>query len=146
MTPVNHTAQRILEHLVDGLRRPGQAKRIDNAAGTYTAVSVECIGRDRFSVAHYGEQNGDLMSDPEMTFWRGPSGLFYATSWRNDYVGSYREAVTSFNDRDQPARVCPREQREQASFAGTWMRNIRTQQQLAIPLRDPNRRLVGYLR
>ena len=42
----------------------------------------------RFSVAHYGEQNGDAMRDPEMCFELGFAGgahldPFY---WRNDYV------------------------------------------------------------
>jgi hypothetical protein len=47
-------------------------------------------GLPTISVAHYGEQNGDLMRDPEMIFEAEEFGEemnlvpFY---WRNDYVG-----------------------------------------------------------
>src|SRR5580658_278243 len=49
------------------------------------------LGLAAISVAHYGEQNGDLMRDPEMCFELSkPVGgeltpdPFY---WRNDYLG-----------------------------------------------------------
>jgi hypothetical protein len=49
------------------------------------------MGLRAISVAHYGEQNGDLMRDPEMCFelslpFGGKLTLdpFY---WRNDYLG-----------------------------------------------------------
>jgi len=47
-------------------------KKIDNAEGTIMALHVECIGKCNlgsiFSLAHYYEQHGDLMRDPEMLF------------------------------------------------------------------------------
>jgi len=43
------------------------------------------------SIAHYGEQNGDLMRDPEMCFELakpvGSTIIFDPYYWRNDYVG-----------------------------------------------------------
>ncbi len=47
------------------------------------------MGLPAISVAHYGEQNGDLMRDPEMCFKLGLAGgphlnPFY---FRNDYMG-----------------------------------------------------------
>ena len=49
-----------------------QITKIDNSDGTYMPVHIELIGRidkyDFFSLAHYGQQNGDAMRDPEMLF------------------------------------------------------------------------------
>jgi hypothetical protein len=69
--------------------------RIENPP--YMALVIEAasepgpLGFTAISVAHYGEQNGDLMRDPEMCFELSkPIGSkltldpFY---WRNDYLG-----------------------------------------------------------
>ena len=69
--------------------------RIENPP--YMALVIEAapepgpLGFTAISVAHYGEQNGDLMCDPEMCFELSkPIGSkltldpFY---WRNDYLG-----------------------------------------------------------
>ena len=49
-----------------------QTTKIDNSDGTYMPVYIELIGRidnyNFFSLAHYGQQNGDAMRDPEMLF------------------------------------------------------------------------------
>src|SRR3984957_19994625 len=47
-------------------------------------------GLPAISVAHYGEQNGDLMRDPEMIFEAEESGEsmnLVPYYWRNDYTG-----------------------------------------------------------
>ena len=45
-------------------------------------------GLPALSVCHYGEQNGDLMRDPEMCFELGFAGGAHLNPfyWRNDYV------------------------------------------------------------
>jgi hypothetical protein len=43
-------------------------------------------------VAHYGEQHGDLMRDPEIVF-EVAAGQWQPVSIQQDYIGSYREAV-----------------------------------------------------
>ena len=58
-------------------------------------VVVEKVGNlkgygEIISIAHYGEQNGDLMADPEMTFTI-VVGEYYPISFRNDYLGRYQE-------------------------------------------------------
>jgi hypothetical protein len=73
---------------------PGLYLKIDNPP--YMELVIEAVaesgpmGLPALSVAHYGEQNGDLMRDPEMCFELcGPIGggvqldPFY---WRNDYI------------------------------------------------------------
>ena len=86
------------------------------------------------SVAHYFEQNGDLMSDPEMTFevipsddprigWK--SGSWHPTSITQSPVGRYRQAVW-VDDRGR-VMVNPAEVRDQKFFARIWNRNIGAQ-------------------
>ena len=84
-------------------------------------------GLPTISVAHYGEQNGDLMRDPEMLFEMEELGrevVLLPYYYRNDYVGFERYSVT----RDEN-RVCinSRLLREQESFARMWNANIRAQ-------------------
>ncbi len=72
---------------------PGLSLKIENAP--YMPLVIEgmdesgSMGLPAISVAHYGEQNGDLMRDPEMCFELGIGGgphlnPFY---YRNDYAG-----------------------------------------------------------
>ena len=129
MHAINQRAAKVLAQLVAGLRLGDRtsARTIGGPrGGAIMPVSVECIGADLFSVAHYYEQNGDLMADPEMVFWRR-GAAFYPVHFQQDNLGIYRECLW-FDDAGGPARVAPKEQRDQAAFAGTWMRNIRAQQ------------------
>ena len=69
-----------MQTLLDILKRaggwnPGLYLKIENAP--YMALVIEATdesgpsGLPAISVAHYGEQNGDLMRDPEMCFELG---------------------------------------------------------------------------
>ncbi len=46
-----------------------------------------------YLVTHYGEQNGDLMADPDMTFWKTETGDYFPASFRNDYMGISKESI-----------------------------------------------------
>ena len=86
------TILRILERA--GGYRPSLYLRIENPP--YMALVIEAVPEPgplnlpAISVAHYGEQNGDLMRDPEMCFElvKAPGcGLSLDPYfWRNDYV------------------------------------------------------------
>jgi hypothetical protein len=127
MTPISKTAQTTLDHLAALARAAGGATRLDNRPGTYMPLCVEWIAADQLSLAHYGESNGDAMRDPDMVFWLAPDRRWYPVSYRNDWTGTDRPAV-EFGDDGRPRRYWPREQRSQATFAATWLRNIRAQQ------------------
>src|SRR5579875_3334609 len=63
----------------------------------FMRLVIEHVGRgprggELVSVAHYGEQNGDLMRDPEVVF-EIADGQWNPISIQQDYIGSYREAV-----------------------------------------------------
>lgn len=84
-------------------------------------------GLPAISVAHYGEQNGDLMRDPEMIFEAEESGEqmnlipFY---WRNDYAGI--EQYSAFAE-DGRTLLNAKLKREHIDFARIWDANLRAQ-------------------
>ncbi len=86
------------------------------------------LGVPALSVAHYGEQNGDLMCDPEMCFEVSrPFGLkpnlvpFY---FRNDYMGV--EQWSRSNDGKHYA-FRPDLYAQHQEFASLWDKSLRAQ-------------------
>jgi hypothetical protein len=126
----NRAARSVLEKLVEGLVDVGAHRRLDNAEGAFMAVSVERIDETPhgpvFSVAHYLEQRGDLVPDPDVTFLRDEAGDFYPLSYQD---GRTYRRVVEFGA-EGFVRVDRRRQADLAVFASTWMRNMREQQGL----------------
>lgn len=88
----------------------------------YMDLVIEKVDRNQISVAHYGEQNGDLMRDPEVVF-RLPD---WTPLWiQQDYVGSYRET------HDENGNPIPRAVESLKSFCAMWAKNLRDQKFLA---------------
>lgn len=92
------------------------------SADGFMDLSIEWIGEDRLAIAHYGEQNGDLMADPDMelivNFDR--QEVLPAT-YQNDYLGVFQEIYLEGN------RWRPKLSRELTSFLNTWLRNLEFQ-------------------
>ncbi len=87
-----NTVWRIIQER--GGLRPGMSVSIKNEPWMQLAIEVLTEpgpdGHIVVSVAHYGEQNGDLMRDPEMLFEvveTCGSVSFRPFYFRNDYVG-----------------------------------------------------------
>ena len=76
------------------------------------------------SVAHYGEQNGDAMRDPEMMFELEKGENLNPFYWRNDYVGveQWSRFVT-----DGQYVSHTKLHRQQEEFAKQWEINLRSQ-------------------
>ena len=54
-----------------------------------------------YSVAHYGEQNGDLMRDPDMELSVDDSEKrIMPLTWRNDYVGRFDQVFIKRNGKN----------------------------------------------
>jgi hypothetical protein len=126
MKAVSKRASIVLDNLTGGLG-PGDARTYDNAPGDYMAVHVERVEETAlgavYSVAHYYEQSGDLVPDPDVTFLRGLDGAWYPLSFQNAIA--YRRAAEV---RGGQILVKRREQRDLASFANVLLRNIEQQQ------------------
>ncbi len=132
MNKVNSKTKNVLDVLLAMCEANDGHIKIDNAAGAYMALCVETTHNNCMSVAHYGEQNGDLMRDPDMVFWRSPEGEWFPVSFQNDYAGVYHESVVEWVD-GVPRSFKPRMQADQAKFAEMWMMNLVEQQQLVVP-------------
>ena len=121
-----------MDILTNGLN--GEARKIDNGGAGIMAVHVENINTlpagPIFSITHYYEQNGDLMSDPDMTFLKGFDGNYYPLSFQQDNVGLYQDVVAEYDDKGNILKYRPRLQMDLVSFANMWMKNIKEQQRL----------------
>ncbi len=83
-------------------------------------------GFPAISVAHYGEQNGDLMRDPEMCFELGFAVGAHLTPFyfRNDYLGIEQFSRTTEGDN----YVFDRDLYDQhEKFAALWDKNLSRQ-------------------
>jgi hypothetical protein len=124
------TVLRLLEK-VGGYRRELYL-RVENPP--YQPLVIEAIpesgplGLRCLSVAHYGEQNGDLMRDPEMCFeLSNPLHLGFSLVsyyWRNDYVGIEQYSRSIQGDH---YLFDSRLNAEHENFAALWDRNLRSQ-------------------
>ena len=100
----------------------------------YMPLSIESIGTSAdgnrlISLCHYGEQNGDLMRDPEMVFelfTHGEASAAEPLSFQNDYMGLFQE-VYRYNDTGKKTHVSTRLKAELKSFARTWFTNLKHQ-------------------
>jgi hypothetical protein len=84
-------------------------------------------GLPAISVAHYGEQNGDLMRDPEMMFELGFAGGAHLNPfyWRNDYVGGIEQWSRFIEEGNYCYHIALHAQHQ--AFAKTWDKNLRQQ-------------------
>lgn len=101
----------------------------------YMTLTIENIGLGprglpALSICHYGEQNGDLMRDPEMCFEmeieNGTVTEFHPYYFRNDYMGFEQNAVDESTKRINTAMI-----RSQREFSDGWSRNLIAQGFLA---------------
>jgi hypothetical protein len=86
-------------------------------------------GAYEVSVAHYSEQNGDAMRDPEITYLVQPTEQGHAWSpltFENSYLGEYR-VVAVVNAEGALQVRQPRQMQELREFANLWDINLKHQ-------------------
>ena len=131
MTKLNKKSAETLNKMVSILE-DGYIK-IDNTNGSFMPVSVEQIFENekfkQISIAHYYEQNGDLMADPEMIIiLEKASGLFIPSYFKQDNLGVEQESVIM--NLGEIVGVRTKMQVDHAIFANIWLKNIKQQQNL----------------
>lgn len=99
MRALNKTATNILTKILDGVREPGDSKKIDNAQGVFMTLCVECVADGHYSIAHYCNHNGDVMRDPEIIVWRAPDGSYIPYYFRNDTFVNQWQTYRTRQDR-----------------------------------------------
>jgi len=132
MKHINKTARKVLDHLVELAKETGHYK-LDRGGAAIMAVVVERVGEcdwgKLYSVAHYYEQNGDLMADPEMVFIQAHDGNYYPISFSQASLAIYQESIVIEGFKVVGVRA--KQQKDHAVFAGQWMKNIGQQQEVA---------------
>ena len=135
-------SQNVLAHLTEGMDKVDARKFY---ADGFMPLNVETIGGVDFngiparmvSVCHYGEQNGDLMRDPEIVFFdlgeklaaAGTPGFpgikmrFLPASFRNDYAG-YVDEVIRFNPEDGDFEFDAEKVVDLMKFVTIWTTNL----------------------
>jgi len=134
MKAINQRAKKVMDVLIEGMDiEANDSKKIDNTKGTFMPVHVEhvteCNLGQIFSIAHYYKQNGDLMRDPDMEFIKGGDGEYYPISFWQDAPLKRDEAV-EWGENGEITGIKPKLQAALATFANTWMKNIKEQQGL----------------
>ena len=117
-----------LNHLLGG------ATAVRITVPGYMALSVEEIGFSEdghrlVSLCHYGEQNGDLMRDPDIVFLfhNLPDGAAAEpVSFRNDYLGIVQD-VYRYDEAGRRTHVVPSLKQDLKEFARAWFATVRDQ-------------------
>ncbi len=130
MKALNQTSKKILGQLV-GKLQDGYLK-LDNAPGVFRPLVIEQVSDIKtgiiYSLAHYGEQNGDLMRNPDVCLLKTTDENYYPLDYRNDYVGVFLETVDYIAG--EPVLVNAGKQAEITEFCDQWLQNIKQQQEI----------------
>lgn len=89
---------------------------------------TDLLGRSAtiYSLAHYYEQNGDLVPDPDMEFAVSDVDNMYI--WPMTFQNGYGSRRGIYKNSEGSWLLNSREQADQASFANMWLDNIKWQQ------------------
>ncbi len=124
--PINKKNKEIFEILISKMK--DNYLKLDNSDGIFMPVVLEKIGNKFYSLAHYYEQNGDLMADPEVVFYQDSNNEYYPCSFRTDGLGLDREYIVFENGK--PSKIYKNGQLDNSYFCDDWLNNIKHQQEL----------------
>ena len=78
----------------------------------------------KVSVCHYGEQNGDLMTDPEIVYRANTeTGMELPEYYKNNYMGIEQFVFSTDNGKEM---YKPKLLKDLQKFTKTWVRNLKT--------------------
>ena len=133
MKTINRKATEIFLKIVALIKENNGHIELDNKKGLYMSLSAEKIdeieGFEMYSLAHYKEQNGDLMADPEMCFLLAQNekdSIVMPYSYRNDFMRI--DQIDLFIEDDKIKGIRHEAVAKNVAFANTWLKNIELQQ------------------
>ena len=133
MKPTKHasTNYRMIHPFLDAVdASPDKHRRF--LSGGFMPLSVESLGYTIhggkvYTLAHYGEQNGDAMRDPEMTISVDrEAGTVDPLTFQNDYMGMYQEVYGENDAGHETYR--PKLRTDLDAFLWQWLKNLQNQQ------------------
>ena len=109
-----------------------EEKALKFKADGYMDLCIEALGyndhegRPVYSVAHYGEQNGDLMRDPDVTMGVDrEAGTVEPLTYQNDYI-AVLGSLQRLRGR-KPTKYYPAMKKDLAAMVTAWAKNIKAQ-------------------
>lgn len=130
VNPVPKTIALVLERLCQFVVNPGDSVKIDNAPDVYMALRVSFVAKIEqgqvYCIAHYVEQNGDLVPDPSMELLRVEDSSWYPLAFSTQYG---RGECLLIVDTGRP-KVDEFLYAKQIDLLRLWMRNVVEQQGL----------------
>lgn len=94
----------------------------------YMPLSIERLGNDNngnkvYGMMHYTMQNGDLMRDPDMTFFiNSDAGTVEPLTFQNDFMGMYQEVYCNDGKSYRPQLRTSLD-----NFLWQWLKNLEAQ-------------------
>ncbi len=134
LKPLNRKAEAIFKKVIDSVK-PDMVKKIGEAGKAIMQVIIEQIYHENeygkvYSIGHYFQQNGDRMSDPEMTFLvNDADGRVYPLTFEQHGFFARYEPNCSFEN-GKLAGIYRKRNNDHKNFANIWMENISNQQTL----------------
>ena len=92
-------------------------------------IGIDGEGNRLVSLSQYGEQNGDLMRDPDIVFMfqNPPHGpIAEPVSFRNDYLGLNQD-VYRYDEHGKRTHLDTKLKLYLREFAQTWLANLKEQ-------------------
>ena len=124
---ISNKMQEVITHLAAkhglDLAQPEARLRLDMPG--FDRLVIERTGEKLVSVAHYYEQHGRLMPDPEIVFFTGESGWIPLEI--TQVLGGQRVYAVVSSDGQELALINAVDQASLALFAEDWAHNIETQ-------------------
>lgn len=131
--PLSKEATEIFEEIFSHLDEDNNLK-LDNAPGVFMAVHGEhylTTGAYKCYLAHFYEQNGDLMHDPSISFVQVcRTNEVYAVDFTQSSTGTFQEPCIYQNGQVIVIPGKEKEAEDIAAFAEIWLKNIKEQQGL----------------
>lgn len=118
---VNQASARVL----DGIWSATAGKEVDLDRPGYLHFHAERLSGCVLAISHTFEQNGDLMKDPEIVFFRAAESHWHALDCTQHPLGLYTECATLNEGKIETFR--PRSMRSVTGLANLWMKNLRHQ-------------------
>ena len=130
MKPLNTKSGFMLYRLMKIAKENPDCHAVVKNNDSFMPVHIERIDTltigEKWSVSHYGEQNGDLMRDPEVVFLVYPNDTYFPVYYRQDYLGIEYDTVI-FAD-GLPAFYFRDKYNDLRQFCHLWLNNIKHQQ------------------
>lgn len=136
LKPLNKKAEKTFFKIIKGITPNNPVNKIGEEGQVFMQVIAEQIYHNNqygkvYAIGHYYQQNGDRMSDPEMTFLvnEADNRVYPLSFEQHGFFARYEENCV-FDEEGKLDGIYRKRNNEHKNFANQWMENIKHQQSL----------------